>query len=66
MTPHPHQALITLWAAGHTIDYLTPTGNWLQCANPVWLSNATYSIKLPHSRIISPPNGVTFEPSPQP
>lgn len=62
---HRHRLLIILWTEGYPIEFLTPDDGWVHLASPAWLSNATYSTRLEDSRIISSPNGVSFEPLPQ-
>lgn len=61
LSPRHHQLLITLWADGHPVDYLTPNNTWSPLLSPYWDSFHTYSILLERHRLISGPNGVTLE-----
>ena len=62
LRPLKHCLLITLWADGHSVQCLTPDGEWLTILNPIWGEATTYSILLSQYRLISAPTGTTLEP----
>ena len=45
LKPHKYAKEIKAWADGYEIEFLTDSGRWLKCANPMWHSNYTYRIK---------------------